>query len=149
MRIQWFLSTSSGSSPSQSVISDRGLGITHCKWHKGKVHPRTGHEGPDWEQRYSPTLYLTSALDGVGSQCHAPAILPPRIIRYQLYRRLGGLQGQSGRVWKISPPSSSRSPDHPTASCYTNDATPAHLYGKIPQYMLAQVTLFWYITILY
>jgi hypothetical protein len=31
---------------------------------KGKVHPRTGHEGPEGEQRYSPTLSLTSALDG-------------------------------------------------------------------------------------
>ena len=31
---------------------------------KGKVHPRTGHEGPKGEQRYSSTLSLTSALDG-------------------------------------------------------------------------------------
>jgi hypothetical protein len=28
-------------------------------------------------QRYSSTLSLTSALDGVGSQRHAPAALPP------------------------------------------------------------------------
>ena len=33
---------------------------------KGKGHPSTGHEGPDVEQRYSSTLSLTSALDGVG-----------------------------------------------------------------------------------
>ena len=31
---------------------------------KGKGHPITGHEGPEMEQRYSSTLYLTSALDG-------------------------------------------------------------------------------------
>jgi hypothetical protein len=31
---------------------------------KGKVHPGTGHEGPDGEYRYSSTLSLTSALDG-------------------------------------------------------------------------------------
>jgi hypothetical protein len=31
---------------------------------KGKMHPRTSHEGPKEEQRYSPTLFLTSALDG-------------------------------------------------------------------------------------
>jgi hypothetical protein len=31
---------------------------------KGKVHPKTGHEGPKGEQRYSSTLSLTSALDG-------------------------------------------------------------------------------------
>jgi hypothetical protein len=30
---------------------------------KGKVHPRTGHEGPEGEERCSSTLSLTSALD--------------------------------------------------------------------------------------
>ena len=29
---------------------------------KGKIEPRTGHEGPEEEQRYSSTLSLTSAL---------------------------------------------------------------------------------------
>jgi hypothetical protein len=33
---------------------------------KGKVRPRTGHEGLEGEQRCSCTLSLTSALDGVG-----------------------------------------------------------------------------------
>ena len=33
---------------------------------KGKGHPRTGHEGPEVEQRYSSTLSLTLALDEVG-----------------------------------------------------------------------------------
>ena len=33
--------------------------------------------------------------------------------RYPLYRRLGGLQGRSGRVRKISPPTGIRSPDRP------------------------------------
>ena len=32
-----------------------------------------------------------------------PAALPPGKTRYPLYRRLGGPQGRSGRVWKISP----------------------------------------------
>ena len=40
---------------------------------------------------------------GVGGQYHALAPLPPRKTWYPLYRRLGGPQGQSGRVWKISP----------------------------------------------
>ena len=44
---------------------------------KGKVHPGTGHEGPEGEGRYSSTLSLTSALDGVGGERHAPAALPP------------------------------------------------------------------------
>jgi len=41
---------------------------------------------------------------GVGGQRHAPAALPPWKILYPLYRRLGGTQGRSGRVQKISPP---------------------------------------------
>jgi len=48
------------------------------------MHPRTGHEGPEWEQRYSSTLSLTSTLDGVGEQHHGPAALPRGKIRYSL-----------------------------------------------------------------
>jgi hypothetical protein len=40
----------------------------------------------------------------VGGQHHAPAALPPGMTRYPLYRRLGGPQGRSGHVQKISPP---------------------------------------------
>jgi hypothetical protein len=38
-----------------------------------KVLPRTGREDPEGEKRYTATLSLTSALDGVGGQRHAPA----------------------------------------------------------------------------
>ena len=55
---------------------------------KGKGHPRTGYKVPDGEQVYSSTLPLTSAPDGVGSQHHAPATLPPGKTRYPLYWRL-------------------------------------------------------------
>ena len=40
--------------------------------------------------RYSPTLSLTSVLDGVGGQCHTPRAFHPGMTRYPLYRRLGG-----------------------------------------------------------
>jgi hypothetical protein len=53
---------------------------------------------------YSSVLSLTSALDGVGGKRHAPTALPPGNTRYPLYRRLGGPQGRSGRVRKISAP---------------------------------------------
>jgi hypothetical protein len=69
---------------------------------KGKVHPKTVHEGPEGEQRYSSTLSLVSAPDGMGGQRHAPAALPPGKTRYPLYRRLGGPQGRCGQVRKIS-----------------------------------------------
>ena len=62
-------------------------------------------------------LPKTSALKmEVGSQHHAPAALPPGKSRYPLYRRLGGSQGQSGRVRKISPSTGIRFPDRPARS---------------------------------
>ena len=46
---------------------------------------------------------MTMALEG--GQRHARAALYPLgKTRYLLYRRLGGPQGQSGQVQKISPP---------------------------------------------
>jgi hypothetical protein len=63
---------------------------------------------------------------GVGGQRHASAALPPVQTRYPLYRRLGGPQGRSGRVRKISPP-----PEfdprtvQPVASRYSDNAIPA------------------------
>ena len=81
-------------------------------WIRGKVHSRTGDEGPEGEYRISSTLSLTSALVEVGSQRHASAALPPREeTRYPLYRRLDGPQGRNGQVRKISPPTKIRSPD--------------------------------------
>jgi len=70
---------------------------------KGKFHLITCHEGPQREWRYNYTLPFTSALDEVGVQRHAPAALPPGKTRYPLYTRVGGPQGQSGRVRKTSP----------------------------------------------
>ena len=49
-------------------------------------------------------------LMGVGGQRHAPTALPPGKTWYPLYRRLGGLQGRSGWVQKISPPTGIQSP---------------------------------------
>ena len=44
---------------------------------KGNVYHKTGHEGPEEEQRYYLILSLTSALNGVCCQRHGPAALPP------------------------------------------------------------------------
>jgi len=53
---------------------------------KGKdtIHPKTGHEGPEGEQRYSSTLSLNSALDWVSGQRHDPAALTPGKTQYPL-----------------------------------------------------------------
>jgi hypothetical protein len=37
---------------------------------------------------YRSSLSLTSELNGVGGQRHAPAALPPEMTRYPSYRRL-------------------------------------------------------------
>jgi len=41
---------------------------------------------------------------------------PGRETQYPLYRRVGGPQGRSGRLWKISPTTEIRSPDRPARS---------------------------------
>jgi hypothetical protein len=52
----------------------------------------------------------------VGGQRNAPTALPSGKTRYPLYRRLGGTQGRSGHVRKISPPTGIRSSDRPARS---------------------------------
>jgi hypothetical protein len=53
----------------------------------------------------------------VGGQRHALAAPPPQgKIQYSLYRRLGGPQGRSEQVRKMSPPTGIRSPDRPACS---------------------------------
>jgi hypothetical protein len=70
----------------------------------GKVKVKFILEQATKAQRYSYTLPLTSALNGVGGQRHASAALPLGKKRYPLYRRLGGTQGRSGRMRTILPP---------------------------------------------
>ena len=72
---------------------------------------------------YRSTLPLTSALYGEGGQRQAPASLPPGKSRYPLCSRLGGPQGRSELVGKISP-SSGFDPRtvQPVTSRYTNCA---------------------------
>jgi len=87
---------------------------------KGKVHPRTDHEVHWGEWRYSYTLSFTLALDAVDGQRHAPAFISGKT-RCPLCRRLGGPQGWSRDVRKISP-SSGFDPwtDQRVASRYTD-----------------------------
>jgi hypothetical protein len=61
---------------------------------------------------------------GVVGHRHVPAALPPGMTGYPLYRRLGGPQGRSGRLRKISPPSGF-AVQH-VASRYTDYAIPVH-----------------------
>jgi len=53
---------------------------------------------------------------GMGGQRHAPTSVLSVKTGYPLYRRLGGLQGWSGRMRKILPPTGIRSPGRPVRS---------------------------------
>jgi hypothetical protein len=65
----------------------------------------------------------------VGGQRHVSAALPPGKSRYTLCRRLGGSQGRSGQVRKISPPPGfDPRTVQPVANRYTDWAIPAHIY---------------------
>jgi hypothetical protein len=74
------------------------------------------------------TLSLTLALDESGWSTPRPGRFSPgKNTRYPLYRRLGGPQGRSGRVRKISPPPVlDPRTVQPVASRYTDYAIPAH-----------------------
>ena len=81
-----------------------GSGTHNGSTCNGKVSLKTDHEVPKGEEKYSSTLSLTSAIDSVGGQHHALSALPPVKTRCPSYGRLGGPQGRSERVRKISPP---------------------------------------------
>jgi hypothetical protein len=100
-----FLFDPKGSRPGGSLASACISVLTTRDCFTGRFHPFIDHEGPWGEQRYSSTLFLTVALEGgEGSALHPGRTLPLGKTRYPLYRRLGGPQGRSGQVRKISPP---------------------------------------------
>jgi len=68
---------------------------------------------------------LTSTLEGgEGSASRPGRTLLPGKTRYPLYRRLGGPQGRSGQVRKISPPPGFHTRNvQPIGSRYTDYAT--------------------------
>jgi hypothetical protein len=57
-----------------------------------------------------------STRTGEGSASRSGRSSPPGKTRYPLYRSLGGPQGRSGQVRKISPSTGIRSPDRPACS---------------------------------
>ena len=86
-------------------------------------------------QRYSSTLSLTSALHGSRWLTPHPGRSDSeKDTRYPLYKRLGGSQGRSGQVQKISlPPGFDQRTVQSVASRYTDWAIPAHTkFNKNP-----------------
>ena len=77
--------------------------------------------------------FMTTVLEGgEGSESRPGRSLPPGKTRYPLYRRLGGPQGRSGQVRKISPPPGfDLRTVQPVASHYTDWATGPNVYRYI------------------
>jgi hypothetical protein len=61
---------------------------------KGKVYPMTGHEGQEGSRGiallFRCTLSLTSALDGVGGECHTMDASPPGMTQYSFHSTMDG-----------------------------------------------------------
>jgi len=77
------------------------------------------------------------ALEGGERSASCPGrSLPLGKTQYPLYRRLGGLQGRSGQVWKISPPPGFDTQTfQPVASRYTDYAIrPTHCNILSPKF---------------
>ena len=87
---------------------------------EGEGDPRTGYEGPEAEWRYSCTLFLTPALDGVGGQRHAPATLPPGKDLVPILREAGWAPGTVWTVGEKSGPGFNPRTVHLVASRYTD-----------------------------
>ena len=69
---------------------------------------------------------------------HPSHFTPGKETQYPLYRRLGGPQGQSGELQKISPPPGfDPQTVQPVGSCYTNCTIPAPSW-----YILEQICVF-------
>ena len=82
-----------------------------------KVYHRTGHKGLEGEERYSFTLSLNSTIEGGWVVNATPRpFYPLERGLVHIYRWLGGPQGRSARVRKISPPAGNRSPDRSARS---------------------------------
>jgi hypothetical protein len=86
---------------------------------------------------------LSSALDGLCGRRHAPTALPSVKTLYPYYKRLGGAQGRSGRVRKLSPsPGFDPSTVQPVESGYTDWAIPLHISGKFFFIFILLICLF-------
>ena len=81
-----------------------------------KVHPRTDHEGPEGEQKYSCTLSLTSALDEGGWSTSHPSGLTAEKDSLPIVREA---EWAPGTVWtgaEYLAPTGTPYPDRPARS---------------------------------
>jgi len=101
------------------------------KGKRGKVHPRTGHEGPEREKRYISTLSLTSTLDECGWSMPRPGRFTPGKDPVPILQEAGWAPGAVWTGAKISlPPGFDPRTVQSVASRYTDCAILTHqLHG--------------------
>ena len=90
--------------------------ITSCSKGKGTVQPRTGHEDPWGEQRYSSTVSLTSALDGGGWSTPRAGRFTPGKDSVPIVQEAGWAPGPVRTVVENLAPAGIRSWDRPAYS---------------------------------
>ena len=95
---------------------------------------------PIWGIRSIALLFLDHGTRrGDGSALRPVALYPRGKRRYPLYRRLGGPQGRSGQVRKISPPPKFDPwTVHPVASCCTDWPIRSTIRWQHPRFYLQQ-----------
>jgi hypothetical protein len=87
----------------------------------GTVCLIAGHEGPEGGVGVYLYSFVTSALEGDGWSAPRPGRFTPGKDPVLIVQGVGGPQGRSGRVRKISPPPEFDPRTHqPVASCYTD-----------------------------
>ena len=102
----------------QFTSTDKNLGV------KGKFRPRTGYEGPDGQYRYSTTLSLTSAINGVDGNATAQPLHSWERDPVPIVQEVGGTPGDFWTGVENLDPTGIRSQDRP-ASRYIGYAIPA------------------------
>jgi hypothetical protein len=83
---------------------------------KGKVHPITGHEGPEVGYRYSSTLSLTLALDWGGWSMPRPSCFSPEKDTVSIVQEAGWTPGLVWTGVENLTPTGICSPDRPACS---------------------------------
>jgi len=85
---------------------------------EGKVHPRTGHKGPEGKEGYSSTLSLTSSIQDVDAFIiiATPLELYPRKDPLPTVREAGWVPGSVWTDAENLAPTGIQSPEHPVCS---------------------------------
>jgi len=87
---------------------------------EGKVHPTTGHEGPDGAYKYSSILSLTSALDKGGLSTPCPGRFTPGKDPVPIVQQAVRAPGPVYLGAEFLTPHQDLNPGSPIASRYTD-----------------------------